>query len=265
MHAVSSPSLLGPSTAPEDEGYSYPDNHTRIGQRYGQFRSIPTGPVTYPACCPDCSKIQHLPLCLHATNYNKKHAGSSVDEEVLRFIKENSLCECQSCRVTKLVKEHNLCDCRNCSTKEVDNERKELKGAIASDKAYSRSIHTSDHNTEDNETTASVSTAHCKYCNDGEQDSKEERTVDEDDDGTSSPWAPYSQDIHMSTNDTDSEDIINIYSEDPTGRSLSYIDDTLPHSKDPTENNSRKYTCQHFWVNDCLYRLSGKVPWGQRK
>ena len=55
VHAVSSPSLLGrgPSTAPEDEGYSYPDDHTRIGQRYGPFRSIPTGLVTYPTCCPD--------------------------------------------------------------------------------------------------------------------------------------------------------------------------------------------------------------------
>ena len=60
-------------------------------------------------------------------------------------------------------------------------------------------------------------------------------------------------------------DDILIYSKDPTGRSLSYIDDTLPHSENPTENNGSKDICQHFWRDNCVHRLSGKIPWGNRK
>ena len=75
--------------------------------------------------------------------------------------------------------------------------------------------------------------------------------------------------------------MILVYSEDPTGRSLSYIVDMLPHN--PAEINSSKNIgphlwkdledmlpsdtkshCQYFWRDDCLHGLSGKSPVGKK-
>ena len=94
----------------EEKGHGYPDNLTETGRSHSPFRSIPNGLASYPAHCPENPKRQHLPLPLCANNYNQQHTGLGIGEEVLRFVKENSLCECQDCRVTKLIKEHNLCD-----------------------------------------------------------------------------------------------------------------------------------------------------------
>ena len=54
-----------------------------------------------------------------------------IDEEVIRFVKENSLCKCKDCSKTddnakeskliKLIKKHKLCDCMDCSTKDENN------------------------------------------------------------------------------------------------------------------------------------------------
>ena len=59
----------GPST--EEKGYRHPDSHMGIGQSHHPFEPILVGPATNPACCPDGSRVQHLPVHPHATNYNQ--------------------------------------------------------------------------------------------------------------------------------------------------------------------------------------------------
>ena len=101
------PSLLGRGPNTENGDHSYPDDHPGIGQRHRPVRSTHTGPVTYSVDSPGHSKIQHLPLHLHTTNYGQQNAGSSVDKEVLKSVKKNSQGECQNCS----TKEDNNKDC----------------------------------------------------------------------------------------------------------------------------------------------------------
>ena len=114
-----------------------------------------------------------------------------------------------------LIKENSLCDCKDCSTQEENTKQKESHdedddGVISSDTSYSNGIHTSGDNTDEDETTVSISHAYCKYCNTEEEDSDEEQSNNKEDDGVISPNTSYSNGIHTSGDDTEDEDIINI-------------------------------------------------------
>ena len=157
---------------------------------------------------------------------------------MLKCIKGNSLCGCQSCRVTKLVKEHNLCDCDNCSTKEEDNNKKDSNKEHTVDEDeveiyshsafYNQDIHLSTNDT-DLEDVVNIPTSEDdsreedqpgegEYCDSTEENNEEDQTEDEDDDETVSPDTSDNDGMHTSGADTDSEADINLLtSEDDRG------------------------------------------------
>ena len=76
------------------------------------------------------------PLRDCTSDCNQGHARFGTEEELTKFIKENSLCDCKDCstkeedtkeeELTNLSKENTLYDCKECNTKEEDTKEVEL-------------------------------------------------------------------------------------------------------------------------------------------
>ena len=97
------------STVQEEVG-NYPDNLAKARQSHSTFKQMPNGVTTNPAHCPKKPMRQHLPLHPCANNYNQQHAGLGRDEEGLRLVKKNSLCECKDCSMKNEDVEENKTD-----------------------------------------------------------------------------------------------------------------------------------------------------------
>ena len=149
---------------------------------------MPNGLAISPARCQTALARLHPPLHLCTSDCNQGHARFGMEEELTKFIKENSLCECKDCstkeednkeeELTKFIKENSLCDCKDCSTKEEDTKEEELTNLIKENTLYD-----------------------CKECSTKEEDTKEEEPLEEDDDGVISPNTSYSNGIHTSGDD----------------------------------------------------------------